>query len=319
MKKTARAHTNIALVKYWGKEDEELIIPMNGSISLTLDHFYTDTSVEFDPSLKEDVFSLDGRRREDAKIVRFMDLVRSMAQTDAHARIDSVNHVPTAAGLASSASAYAALALAATSAAGLELSRRDLSRLARRGSGSATRSVYGGFVEWVKGHDDLTSFARPVEEDTDWNICMIAVVISGSTKKISSRQGMQRVVSTSPYYRDWVKSAENDLELVRKAVRTRDFTLLGEVSESSAMKMHALNMSAAPHFSYFMPESIAAMQKVEEMREQGIPCYYTMDAGPNVKVICEQKNAERVIDGLAELFPREDILPAKPGPGATLL
>ena len=319
MKKTARAHTNIALVKYWGKADEELIIPMNGSVSLTLDHFYTDTTVEFDPALTEDVFCLDGKQKHDPKVAKFMDLVRILAKKETFTRIDSINHVPTAAGLASSASAYAALAFASTSAAGLNLTRKDLSRLARRGSGSATRSIFGGFVEWHKGTNDLTSFAEPIEEETDWEICMIAIVINGHEKKISSRHGMQQVVKTSPYYREWVKTAEEDLKLVKQAIKNRDFCLLGEVSEASAMKMHALNMSAKPHFSYFMPESILAMQKIEELRSQGIPCYYTMDAGPNVKVICEKQNVSLIIDELSKFFAKENLLVASPGPGAKLI
>ena len=188
-KVTARAHTNIALVKYWGKEDEELIIPQNNSLSLTLDHFYTDTTVQFDPDLTADQFTLNGQAQETTKITKFLDIIRQMASSQLFARVESTNHVPTMAGLASSASAYAALALAGSKALGLDLSSKDLSRLARRGSGSACRSIYGGFVEWQKGDSDQTSYAVPLVENLDWDLKMIAIVVNDKQKKIASRAG----------------------------------------------------------------------------------------------------------------------------------
>ena len=192
-KVTARAHTNIALVKYWGKADEELIIPQNNSLSLTLDHFYTDTTVQFDPTLTADQFTLNGQAQETTKITKFLDIIRQMAASQLFARVESTNHVPTMAGLASSASAYAALALAGSKALGLDLSSKDLSRLARRGSGSACRSIYGGFVEWQKGDSDQTSYAVPLVENLDWDVKMIAIVVNDKQKKIASRAGMQNV------------------------------------------------------------------------------------------------------------------------------
>lgn len=207
-KVTARAHTNIALVKYWGKADEELIIPQNNSLSLTLDHFYTDTTVQFDPTLTADQFTLNGQAQETTQITKFLDIIRQMAASQLFARVESTNHVPTMAGLASSASAYAALALAGSKALGLDLSSKDLSRLARRGSGSACRSIYGGFVEWQKGDSDQTSYAVPLVENLDWDLKMIAIVVNDKQKKIASRAGMQNVVHTSPYYSAWVKRSK---------------------------------------------------------------------------------------------------------------
>ena len=210
-KVTARAHTNIALVKYWGKADEELIIPQNNSLSLTLDHFYTDTTVQFDPTLTADQFTLNGQAQKTTKITKFLDIIRQMAASQLFARVESTNHVPTMAGLASSASAYAALALAGSKALGLDLNSKDLSRLARRGSGSACRSIYGGFVEWQKGDSDQTSYAVPLVENLDWDLKMIAIVVNDKQKKIASRAGMQNVVHTSPYYSAWVKRSKEDL------------------------------------------------------------------------------------------------------------
>lgn len=186
-KVTARAHTNIALVKYWGKADEELIIPQNNSLSLTLDHFYTDTTVQFDPTLTADQFTLNGQAQETTKITKFLDIIRQMAASQLFARVESTNHVPTMAGLASSASAYAALALAGSKALGLDLSSKDLSRLARRGSGSACRSIYGGFVEWQKGDSDQTSYAVPLVENLDWDLKMIAIVVNDKQKDCFTR------------------------------------------------------------------------------------------------------------------------------------
>ena len=316
---TARAHTNIALVKYWGKKDKNLILPMNGSISLTLDKFYTDTMVEYSPSLKEDHFFLNGQNKNDQKLAKFMDVVRQKTGFNSYASINSTNHVPTAAGLASSASAYAALALAATTAANKHYSKTELSRLARRGSGSATRSIFGGFVEWIEGQDDESSYAQPLKVNTDWDIRMIAIVIDSKPKKVSSRSGMQNVVATSPFYKEWVRTANKDLDDIKEALSKNDFQSFGQIAESNSLKMHALNLSATPHFNYFEPESLIAMKAVENLREKKVNCYYTMDAGPNVKVICKNNDLDVILDELRHYFPSDHLLVAAPGPGVKLL
>jgi len=182
----ARAHTNIALIKYWGKADEDLILPMNNSLSVTLDRYYTDTKVTFNPEYTKDTLILNGEEVSDdeaKKIYRFMDLVRERSQTSMYAYIESINYVPTAAGLASSASAYAALSAACNEALQLNMSKKDLSRLARRGSGSASRSIFGGFAEWEEGHDDETSYAHAIDAN-DWEneLSMVFVVINDKSK-----------------------------------------------------------------------------------------------------------------------------------------
>jgi diphosphomevalonate decarboxylase len=316
---SARAHTNIALIKYWGKKDQELIIPMNGSLSLTLDHFYTDTTVTFDSKLNGDLFFLDGEKKATQKITHFLNIVRQKSQQKCYARIDSHNHVPTAAGLASSAAAFAALALAASQAAGLSLDRQELSRLARRGSGSACRSIFGGFVEWLPGTCDQDSYAIPILEKVDWPIEMIAVIIDRQQKKISSRVGMQRVVETSPYYPAWVKNTAADLQEAKKAIVNHDLEHLGMLAESNALRMHALNLSARPPFSYFEPQSLIAMRLVKELRQRGICCYYTLDAGPNVKVLCLKKDGPQIKAQLQTAFLPEQIIEAFPGPGVQLI
>ncbi|WP_204120777.1 MULTISPECIES: diphosphomevalonate decarboxylase [Levilactobacillus] len=319
---TARAHTNIALVKYWGKADTKLMLPQTSSLSLTLDQFYTDTTVAFVSDLTADEVMLNGQRltpTASQKVRHMLDLVRQQSGETRFARVSSTNHVPTAAGLASSASAFAALAGAASRAAGLTLSRTDLSRLARRGSGSATRSIFGGFVEWQAGTDDATSLAVPFQEQVDWSIAMVALVLDPRHKKVSSTQGMQSSVTTSPYYPAWKTVVADDLTAIKPAILAQDFTTTGEILEANAMRMHALTLSANPPFSYFNGESLAAMQTVRDLRASGVSCYYTLDAGPNVKVFCQEADLPAVTTRLAAQFGADQVIVAHPGPGIAFL
>lgn len=318
---TAKAHTNIALVKYWGKKDAQLMLPQNGSISLTLDHFYTQTSVRFDATLQQDQITFNQVLQADNqahRIRQFLDLIRERSGQTAFAHVTTENHVPTSAGLASSASGFAALAAAASQAAGLQLDKPALSRLARRGSGSATRSIFGGFVEWHAGHDDQSSYAEPLQDPVDWDIQMIAVVLKATKKPISSTAGMARVVATSPYYPAWVKTAEHDLIAMRQAIAARDLKAVGQIAETNAMRMHALNLSAEPAFNYFTAETLTAIQTVTDLRAQGINCYYTLDAGPNVKIICAGTDTAVITAALQKHFAPEQLIIAQPGPGITI-
>lgn len=317
----AKAHTNIALVKYWGKKDSQLMLPQNGSISLTLDHFYTETSVKFESTLTQDQITFNGHRLTSTKaqrIIAFLDLIRQRSGETKHAIVETSNHVPTSAGLASSASGFAALAAAGSQAAGLELSRSELSRLARRGSGSATRSIFGGFVEWHAGHDDASSFAEPLQDPVDWDIQMIAVVLQASKKPVSSTAGMQRVVETSPYYSAWVDTANQDLVAMRQAIANKDLTQVGALAETNAMRMHALNLSAKPAFNYFTADTLTAINTVQNLRAHGINCYYTLDAGPNVKIICASTDTAVITTALQRHFAADQLIIAKPGPGISI-
>jgi diphosphomevalonate decarboxylase len=319
--KWVRAYTNIAFIKYWGKKNEELILPQNNSLSLTLDAFYTDTKVTFDTALEKDILLIDDEIQDETSLNKskvILDLVREMAAIDEFAKIESINHVPTAAGLASSASGLAALAGAASLAAGLELSDTELSRLARRGSGSASRSIYGGFAEWKQGTSDTDSVAVPIDEAA-WDIGMIFIIVDDAKKDVSSTVGMRRVVETSPYYDGWVSSTETDLKDIKVAIEKQDLVKVGEIAERSALKMHALNLSAKPPFNYWSPESIRAMQKVQELRDQGYPVYLTMDAGPNVKLICHTSQMQAIQELLLKDYREEQLVLAKPGPGLQIL
>lgn len=316
----ARSHTNIALIKYWGKRDAALFLPMNSSLSLTLEAFYTDTKVTIDPQLTEDVFYLNHElqsKKDTEKISRFLNLYRSHFKNYPYVRVDSLNFVPTAAGLASSASAFSALAVAANEAFQLHLSQKDLSIWARQGSGSATRSLYGGFVEWEMGQasDSKTSFAIPVDE-AKWDVGMVIIVVNAKKKAVSSRKGMESTVHTSPFYNSWVTSAKEDLKNIKHAIKQQDLVQVGEIMESNGMKMHATMLSAFPPICYFEPDSIKAQQAVRRLREKGIPAYFTMDAGPNVKVLCPASQMDEIIEELAQVFPREQLIKSQVGPGA---
>ena len=319
---TAKAHTNIALIKYWGKRDETLFLPMNGSLSLTLDRFYTTTTVTFQSELAADTLVLDGALVDEAgrrKVSAFLDKVRTLAGTSLYAQVNSVNQVPTAAGLASSASGFAALAAAATRALGLELDGPALSRLARQGSGSASRSIFGGFVEWAKGEraDGLDSHGVPVAAQDHWDVRMLVVLLGREPKSVSSRDGMRRTVQTSPFYAGWLATVEADLNEARQAVGERDFQRLGQIMEANAFKMHATTMGANPPFLYWESTTLAVIRRVQELRAAGIPAYITADAGPNVKVLCEPAHAAALRQALIDVPGVIDAIECSPGPGVS--
>lgn len=323
MEGQARAYTNIALIKYWGKKDQVLMIPQNNSISLTLDAFYSETRVTFDSHLTTDQFILNDVLRDEKhgkKVFQFLDLMRQHAGITTKAQVISENHVPTAAGLASSASGMAALAGACAVALDLPQDAVSLSRFARRGSGSASRSIYGGFAEWQKGTDDTNSYAVSLKEDlSTWPLAMVFLLVDSQEKKISSRDGMQRTVDTSVFYPGWLATIEKDLTDMRQGIAANDFELVGQTMERNTMKMHATVLGAVPPFTYWQPDSLKAMQLVQEQRAQGLPCYFTMDAGPNVKVLLQQENLKAFLGVARKTFPEDKIVVAFPGKGIQLV
>ena len=322
---TAVAHPNIALVKYWGKRDEQLIIPYADSLSMTLDVFPTTTTVSVDPGLAADTVTLDGAAAP-AEMTRrvgmFLDLVRDLAGRGEHATVVTRNTVPAEAGLASSASGMAALATAAAGAYRLRLDPAALSRLARRGSGSAARSIFGGFAVWYAGHGtgaaaDASSYAEPVTGVTIDPAMVIALVDTGP-KAISSREAMRQTVATSPLYHAWAEAAEADLTAIRAALTRGDLDEVGKIAEGNALGMHATMLAARPAVRYLSAGSLALLDRVTRLRADGISAYATMDAGPNVKVLCLPVDAERVAEALADTWPGIRVVTARCGPGARL-
>ncbi|WP_405137672.1 diphosphomevalonate decarboxylase [Nocardia sp. NBC_01388] len=321
----AVAHPNIALVKYWGKRDETLALPVTGSLSMTLDIYPTTTTVRLieGPS---DVVELNGSTATGAsyaRVARFLDLIRARSGRSEHALVVSANTGPTGAGLASSASGFAALAGAAAAAYGLGADARALSRLARRGSGSASRSIFGGFVVWHAGEGegeagDLSSYAEPIGGEA-LDPALIVAVTDHQEKAVSSREAMRRTCASSPLYPGWAGDSALALDEMRKAIERRDLPAVGEIAERNALGMHASMLMARPPIRYLSPQSIAVLDAVLALRADGIAAYATIDAGPNVTVLCARADEDRVAATLRAVGDFVDTRTAHLGPGATLV
>lgn len=323
MKATARAHSNIALVKYWGKRDAALNLPAAGSLSLTLAGLTTTTTVTFGEG-SADALILDGRAMPPAaldKARRVLDLVRERAGLRLPARIESHNDFPTGAGLASSASGLSALTVAAAAAAGLDLGRTALSAIARVGSGSACRSLFGGFVEWQAGSlaDGSDSVAVPLHPPEHWDLRVVVAVVSEREKPVGSTRGMEHTRETSPYHVPYLATVDADLRAAREAIAARDLHGLARVAERSSLRMHAAMMGADPALTYLTSDTWQVIEAVRGLQRAGAPAFLTMDAGPNVKVFCAPDAVETVRRALLELRSVRRLVAARPGAGAELV
>ena len=318
---TGIAHPNIAFIKYWGNRDDLLRLPANGSISMNLDGLFTRTTVTFDTGLKEDSLFLNNRPTDPAAALRvssFLDVVRGMAGINTRASVTSENNFPTGAGIASSASAFAALSLAAAQAAGLTLSEAQLSALARRGSGSACRSVPGGFTEWLPGSSDSDSYAVSIAPADHWDLCDCIAVLEESHKPVGSSQG-HALASSSILQAARVADAARRLDICRRAILNRDFEALASVSELDSNLMHAVMMTSTPPLFYWTPVSLAVMKAILGWRSDNIPVFYTLDAGPNVHAICLSDYRDRVVELLVNIVGVRTVLTARPGGAARLV
>jgi len=315
---TAQAGANIALVKYWGKRDAALNLPAAGSISITLEQLTTCTTLIPDRALSRDQLLLNGQPQDPTRVAAVLDLMRAECGQTVRFCVDSHNSFPTAAGLASSASAFAALVVAADRALNLNLSRERWSELARRGSGSAARSVFGGFVEMAVGTraDGRDSVARPLADPAHWPLEVVAAITDAGSKPVSSTEGMRRTVQTSPYYPAWVAGVAADLDTARAAIMRRDFECLADVAEHSALKMHASALAARPAVVYWNAATVECMQVVRELRRQGHEVFFTIDAGPQVKAICRPQAAASVAAALSRTPGVLGVLRSALGPGA---
>jgi diphosphomevalonate decarboxylase len=316
----SQAQPNIALVKYWGKRDAALNLPAVGSISITLDSLWTRTDVRFVPGQKGDRVSLNGRsdEAESKRITACLDLLRQRASVDWGAEVASHNNFPTAAGLASSASGFAALVHAGARALGLDLSEAEQSVLARRCSGSAARSIFGGYVEWAHGQlaDGTDSVAQPLLDADAWPLRVAVAITSKAAKQVGSSEGMRRTAQTSPYQSAWVDTQEADLTTARNAILARDFDALAQISEYSCLKMHALAMAAQPGLLYWNGATMECMHRVRALRQQGLPVFFTVDAGPQLKAVCAPSAIEEVKAALRDVPGVLDVLDTGLGAGA---
>ncbi len=294
---TAGANPNIAFIKYWGNRDNDLRVPANGSISMNLDSLETQTSVIFQESLKSDVVKINGKTagsKAAARVIKMLDEVRILAGIKLFANVVSQSNFPIGAGIASSASAFAALALASTRAAGLLLDEADLSRLARRSSGSACRSVPGGFVEWNQGTGDADSYAASIASPQSWDLVDCIAIISSDQKSIGSTEGHE-LAPTSPLQEARVSDAPRRLDICRHAIFSRDFEALSEIVELDSNLMHAVMMTSSTPLFYWQPSTLVVMQEIRKARAKGMPVCYTIDAGPNIHVICSGSIAKETV------------------------
>ena len=322
---TATAHPNIALVKYWGKRHTGLNLPAAGSISLTLDGLHTTTSVQFSPDLDADQIHLNDAllpQKPAARLSAFLDIVRQRAGIEHRAQVHTQNDFPTSAGLASSASGFAALATAATHAAGLDLQPRELSILARKGSGSAARSIFGGWVEMLPGSQENgsgeDSYALQLHDQSYWDLrCLVAVCAQGP-KKIGSTEAMLNTAHTSPYYDAWIEDVPRAIAEAKNALQNKDFQQLAEVSEASCLRMHACAMGANPGILYWKGITVELIHFVRTLRAAGTPVFFTIDAGPHIKAFCTPEAEEAVANALREVPGVLDILHTRGGAGARI-
>lgn len=323
MHASASARANIALAKYWGKTDLEYNVPAVPSISLTLDQLVTETEVCFAERQKSDVVMLDGRPATVAESRRAVEMLNRVRQTTGlhwKATVTSSNHFPTAAGLASSASGFAALAAAASKAAGLELNAEALSALARRSSASAARSIFGGFVELPSGQAGQGRLAaHQLAPERHWDVRLVVALTATGPKSVSSTEAMERSRKTSPYYRAWVEQAPHWAVTIKRGIRDRNLAAVGNAMEQSTFSFHSCAMTSDPAILYWNPATVAAIRTTSGLRERGVPAWSTMDAGPHVKVLCEASDAPRVQEALDRTPGVLETRIAKPGPGIEVL
>ncbi|MGO9065981.1 MAG: diphosphomevalonate decarboxylase [Myxococcaceae bacterium] len=322
-KATARAHPNIALVKYWGKRDAALVLPHQSSFSVTLAPLEVTTTVELGTPHRQ--VELNGKEAQGRERDRVLALVDRVAQEAGRAlggvRVASRGNFPMAAGLASSAAGFAALARATRAAAGLADDVASTSRLARTGSGSASRSVQGGFCTWHRGRrpDGLDSFATQDFAETHWpELRLLACVVSAREKDVSSRDGMQATVETSPYYPAWVQDAEAEVPRARDAVGRRDLLSLGALAERNAWRMHAAALAGEPPLLYLRAETLAVVLALPAARAKGCPVFFTLDAGPNPVLLTTAEHVPRV-EALARSAGASDVVRCAPGGDARLV
>ncbi|MBI5946423.1 MAG: diphosphomevalonate decarboxylase [Chloroflexi bacterium] len=318
---TAISHPNIAFIKYWGNRDNALRLPVNGSISMNLDGLFTRTTVSFQPSLPFDELIINGHEVAGKGLTRvsyILDLVREMAGIKANAEVMSENNFPAGAGIASSAAAFAALALASSQAAGLTLSEGQLSRLARRGSGSASRSIPSGFVEWNMGSGDEDCIAVSIAPPEHWALTDCVAIVSSSHKKTGSTEG-HAIAGTSPLQNARVQDTARRLEICRNAILKKDFEAFANIIELDSDIMHSVMMTSNPPLMYWQSATVEIFHQVREWRAGGLPVGYTVDAGANVHVICLSEYAKEVEKRLRELPGVSNVLAAGVGGAAKLV
>lgn len=311
---SARAQPNIALIKYWGKRDTGRNLPAVGSISITLENLLTKMSVEFDDSLDIDVLTVNDS--EDLESLRRVSccLDSVAGEKRPFARVRSHSNFPIAAGLASSASAFAALVVAADAAAGQARSTAELASLAGNASGSAARSLYGGFAELENSASGI--LVRCLRAASEWPLRVVIAITATGPKSIGSSDAMEISRKTSPFYSRWVEQQAQDLDCARSAIAERDFAKLASIAEHNCLKMHSVMWGSRPPTIYWNSVTLACLEVIRELQSQGVAVFFTIDAGPQVKAVCEPDDEARVCEALASTAGVKEILVSGLGAGA---
>ncbi|MFA5074992.1 MAG: diphosphomevalonate decarboxylase [Candidatus Babeliales bacterium] len=294
---TLQACANIALIKYWGKRDENLFLPTKSSISISMSNLVTTTCIQEN---NFDQIILDNKilsEEESKKIINFLDKFRKIYKIKKKFKITTQNNFPTAAGLASSSSGFAAIALGLNKFCDLNLSKKELSILARQGSGSACRSIYNGFVMWHKGQENngLDCYAEQLFDEFYWpEFKVLTVIVNNQEKTISSRIAMQQTVKTSSYYNDWLIESESRIPKITDAIKNKNFSIVGQLAQEDCLGMHKAIRLSEPKIDFWQNKTKDVIKIVEDLKANGTDCYFTIDAGPNVKILCLDKNYEKI-------------------------
>ncbi len=321
MRASAVAQPNIALIKYWGKKDVAGNVPAVGSLSITLDSLETRMTVEFDDGFGADELQVNGESADQMlpRVSRCLDVL--LGKKRSSAIIASDCNFPIAAGLASSASSFAALVVAASRAAGLQADTLSLARAAGQASGSAARSLYGGFVELRLIEEDSNPgiAVESILVENAWPLQVIVAITAKGEKPVSSGDAMNLSSKTSPFYASWLKHQDHDLAVARSAVDDRNFTALAAISEHNCLKMHSVMWASRPPVVYWNKATLSCMETVRQLQADGVPVFFTIDAGPQVKAVCLPEDAKRVCKALRETDGVIDTMESSLGGGARLL
>lgn len=320
MKATAVAPSNIAFIKYWGRKDEVLKLPVNGSISMNLSNLLTTTTVEFNKDFEEDSILINNKQEpnEGNRAINHLDRIRKLAKINQRAKVISENNFPSGTGLSSSASGFAALTVAASNAAGLKLSEKELSILARQGSGSACRSIPDGFVEWLDGDTNETSYAVSIYKPDYWDITDVVAVVSKNKKDVSTSEG-QKLAESSAFFDVRKSRMKEKIELIKKYLKEKNFTKFGELIEAEALELHAIMQTSIPSLIYLLPASLKMMHLIKKWRQESLEAYFTVNTGQDIHLICRKKDVPKLTAFLSQVQEVSKIIVNAPGKGACLI
>lgn len=321
MKATAVAPSNIAFIKYWGRKDEILRLPENGSISMNLSNLLTTTTVEFNKNFKEDEVIINNQKEENvgSRAIKHLDRIREIVKINPsaslRAKVVTKNNFPTGTGLSSSASGFAALTIAGTKAAGLNLSEKELSILARQGSGSACRSIPDGFVEWLDGDTSETSYAVSLYRPKYWDIVDVVAIVSKNKKEVGTSEG-QKLASSSPFFPVRLAKIKEKINVIKKYMKQKNFQAFGELVEGEALELHAIMLTSTPSLIYWLPGTLKVMHAVKRWRWEGLEVFFTVNTGQDIHLLCQKKDVARVVKKLEEISDVQKTIINYPSKGA---